>query len=46
MQRVRHGHFRWVIESSVLAMVLIGLVAGTTAIICLFAVVLKISDLF
>lgn len=38
--------FPWVVESSVLAMVLIGLVANTTAMICLFAGVLEISHLF
>jgi len=45
MQRVKHGHSRWIVESSILAMVLIGLVAGKTAMICLFAAVLKISQL-
>jgi len=46
MQRFKRGHSRWVIESSVLAMVLIGLVAGTAAMIGVFAAVLKISRLF
>lgn len=46
MERIKGGHSRWVIESSVLAMVLIGLVAGTTAVTCVFAAVLKISHLF